>query len=430
MPYLFVGAGQAGSSIVDEIFAHKNMDEIATHLVFNSTVRDLRKLTNIDRNSWYGIAEGTGLVPGTTDGFEEQVTGGFGRNPVRADEVLADNRAALDNTLYDELTERVEIDEGTASTASDNAEAGAETTATESVVETEETNVPFAFVFCGLGGGTGCGITAHLIDAIDEYTNGTCKAIAVCVLPNTQGPVGTVDDESDEGASPSRQAWNARYGLNQIEQVADGIILVDNERLSYHEAAEGQFTDLNEYVASAIVSLISGTVLERIDRSEYDVDPPIIDIQDIVTSLSFGLGEDTETGYASMGRSVEMTKSLAGYLLPFIGQNKIDATALSQVAELKQTVADVDTREARKAVGLLRAPSTYIADTDYQIQTSTLRSFLHARCDEVNLGATLTNRSLVSFTTLFTYRREDLERLAELETLAEEYETESDAVIA
>ena len=59
-----------------------------------------------------------------------------------------------------------------------------------------------------------------------------------------------------------------------------------------------------------------------------------------------------------------------------------------------------------------------------------MRSFLHARCDEVNLGSTLTNRSLVSFTTLFTYRREDLERLAELETLAEEYETESDAVIA
>ncbi|CCC39498.1 FtsZ/tubulin family protein [Haloquadratum walsbyi] len=429
MPYLFVGAGQAGSSIVDEIFAHNNMDEIATHLVFNSTVRDLRKLTNIDRNSWYGIAEGAGLVPGTTDGFEEQVTGGFGRNPVRADEVITNNRAALDNTLYDELTEQIKFEEETVNTG-DSSEDDTGTTATDPVVETEETNVPFAFVFCGLGGGTGCGITAHIIDAIDEYTGGTCKTIAVCVLPNTQGPVGTVNNESDEGASPSRQAWNARYGLNQIEQVADGIILIDNERLSYHEAAEGQFTDLNEYVASAIVSLISGTVLERIDRSEYDVDPPIIDIQDIVTSLSFGLGEDTETGYASMGRSVEMTKSLAGYLLPFIGQNEIDATALSQVAELKQTVADVDTREARKAIGLLRAPSTYIADTDYQIQTSTLRSFLHARCDEVNLGATLTNRSLVSFTTLFTYRREDLERLTELETLAEEYETESDAVIA
>mgnify|MGYP002760158530 FL=1 len=429
MPYLFVGAGQAGSSIVDEIFAHNNMDEIATHLVFNSTVRDLRKLTNIDRNSWYGIAEDAGLVPGTTDGFEEQVTGGFGRNPVRADEVITNNRAALDNTLYDELTEQIKFEEETVNTG-DSSEDDTGTTATDPVVETEETNVPFAFVFCGLGGGTGCGITAHIIDAIDEYTGGTCKTIAVCVLPNTQGPVGTVNDESDEGASPSRQAWNARYGLNQIEQVADGIILIDNERLSYHEAAEGQFTDLNEYVASAIVSLISGTVLERIDRSEYDVDPPIIDIQDIVTSLSFGLGEDTETGYASMGRSVEMTKSLAGYLLPFIGQNEIDATALSQVAELKQTVADVDTREARKAIGLLRAPSTYIADTDYQIQTSTLRSFLHARCDEVNLGATLTNRSLVSFTTLFTYRREDLERLTELETLAEEYETESDAVIA
>ncbi|MBX0325238.1 cell division protein FtsZ [Halomicroarcula sp. F13] len=389
------------------------MGQIATPLIFNSTIRDLQKLKNVDRDNWYGVAEGAGLVPGTTDGFEEQVTGGFGRNPVRANEVMEDNRSVLQNTIRDELTESIKSEDDE----------------DDSPTQTAETNVPFAFVFCGLGGGTGCGITPHLIEAVDDYTNGTCKTIAVCVLPNTQGPVGQSDEE--ESASPSRQAWNARYGIDRIEDVADGIILVDNERLSYHEAAEGQFTDLNEYVASSIVDLVSGTVLERIDRSEYDVDPPIIDIQDIVTSLSFGLGgEQSETGYASMGRSVQMTKSLSGYLLPFIGGKSVDASALSHLAELKQTVEGADTQDARKAIGLLRAPSNYVADTDYQIDTSKLRSFLTARCDEVNLGATLTKRNLVSFTTLFTYRREDLDRLDELESLATEYERESEAVVS
>jgi cell division GTPase FtsZ len=413
MPYLFVGAGQAGSSIVDEVFGHANMEQIATPLVFNSTIRDLQTLGNIGRDRWYGIAEGAGIVPGTRDRFEEQVTGGFGRNPVRANDVMDDNRAALDTTLQRAL-------DGEPEPAAD-----AETDGGDQAMQT---NVPFAFLFVGLGGGTGCGIARHIVDAIDEYTDGRCKTIAVCVLPNTQGPVGQGDD--DEEATPSRQAWNARYGLNRIEDVVDGVILVDNERLAYHEAAEGQFTDLNEYVASSVVDLISGTVLERIDLSEYDIDPPIIDIQDIVTSLSFGLGDETETGYASMGRSVEMTRSLPGYLVPFIGRNHVDASAMAHLAELKQTVEDIDTRESRKAIGLLRAPSQYIDATEYQIDTSRLRAFLSARCDEVNLGATLTKRHLASFTTLFTYRREDLDRLAEIESLADEYEQESEAVVS
>jgi cell division GTPase FtsZ len=405
MPYLFVGAGQAGSSLVDEVFAHNNMEKIATPLVFNSTIRDLQNLSNINRENWYGVAETAGLVPGTTEGFEEKVTGGFGRNPVRADEVMAENRDVLDGTLRDHL---------------DNAEADAD--------DGDGANVPFAFLFAGLGGGTGCGVTPHIAEAIDDYSDGTCETIAVCVLPNTQGPVGGGDDEE---TSPSRQAWNAWYGLDRIEDAVDGIILVDNQQLSYHEAAEGQFTDLNEYVAASLVDLVSGTVLEQIDRSNYGVDPPIIDIQDIVTSLSFGVGEgENTTGYASLGRSVEMTKSLSGYLLPFVGKKQIDAAALAHVSDMKQTLTGVDSTDARKAIGLLRSPSRYVAETNYQIDTSKLRSFLTGRCDEVNLGVTLTNRNLVSFTTLFTYRREDLSRLEELSSLAKEYEHESEAVVA
>lgn len=400
MPYLFVGAGQAGSAIVDDVFGHKNISKIAHPVVFNSTIRDLQNLSNIGPENWYGISEDYGLVEGDTQGFEERVTGGFGRNPVRADEVMESHRGTLPDALNEQL----------ASASTDDGEgAGAD--------------VPFAFLFVGVGGGTGCGIAPHLADAVREYTDGVAQVIAVCIIPNTQGPVG---HDEDTEATPSRQAWNARYGLDRLEDVADGIILVDNQRLAYHDAAEGQFTDYNEFIASSIVDLISGPVLERIDRSNYDVDPPIIDLQDVVTSLSFGVpGEAPEPGYASLGRAVMMTRSLPGYLLPFVGRQPITATDLWDRVKLKQTVEGTEMDEMEKAIGLLRAPETYIASGEHQIDTSKFRSSLTVHCNEVNLGVTLTKRNLASFTTLLTYRRENIDRIAEIETLAEEYEQEA-----
>ncbi|MFB6199060.1 MAG: cell division protein FtsZ, partial [Halobacteriaceae archaeon] len=99
------------------------------------------------------------------------------------------------------------------------------------------------------------------------------------------------------------------------------------------DAAEGRFADYNEYVASAIVDLVSGPVLERIDPSEYDeIDPPVIDLQDVVTSITFDdQPSGSRPGYASLGRSITMTKSLSGYLLPFVGHKQIDTASLSRV---------------------------------------------------------------------------------------------------
>lgn len=404
MPYLFVGAGQAGSAIVDEVFEHKNIQQIAQPIVFNSTIRDLQNLSNISQESWYGVAEQYGLVEGGTAGFEERVTGGFGRNPVKADEVMSgrvpDIEAAIDEQL------------------------GGETEPEEAQTEaTEQADIPFAFIFVGLGGGTGCGIAPYIADAIANYTNDIAQIIAVCVLPNTQGPVG---GDSDTEATPSRQAWNTRYGLNRIKRVVQGIIFVDNQRLAYHNAAEGQFTEYNEFIASGIVDLISGPILERIDRSEYEVDPPIIDLQDIVTSLSLGGADNRqEPGYASLCRSVLMTKTLPGYLLPVVGKQNITATDLWDRARLKQTIEDVDLDDTQKAIGLLRAPSRYIRDNEYRIDTSKFRSSLTAHCNEVNLGVTLTNRNLASFTSLLTFAREDVSRVQEINELAEEYEQTS-----
>lgn len=405
MPYLFVGAGQAGSAIVDEVFEHKNISKIAHPIVFNSTIRDLQNLSNISSDHWYGVAEQYGLVEGGTAGFEERVTGGFGRNPVQADEVMSQHREAIWDVLDEQL--------GQADTDEETVE--------------QEADIPFAFIFVGLGGGTGCGISPYLAEEIRSYTDGVARIIAVCVLPNTQGPVG--EDETE--ATPSRQAWNARYGLNSIEDVVDGVVLVDNQRLAYHNAAEGQFTEYNRFIADGIVDLVSGPILERIDRSEYEVDPPIIDLQDVITSLSLGApASDTDIGYASLSRSVMMTRSLPGYLLPFVGQQEITATDLWDRARLKQTVEDVDMDDTQKAIGLLRAPSQYIRDNEYRIDTSKFRSTLTMHCNEVNLGVTLTKRNLASFTALLTFAREDISRIEEIEALAEEYEQESGAPTA
>lgn len=402
MPYLFIGAGQAGSAVVDDIFAHKNMSKIAHPLVFNSTIRDLQNLSNVDEKHWYGVAERHGLVRGETQGFEEQVTGGFGRNPVKADAVMERHRDEIGTALDEQLREPAEADDDGAGGQAD---------------------VPFAFLFVGLGGGTGCGIAPYLAEEIAAYTGGATRIIAICILPNTQGPVG---EDADE-ATPSRQAWNARYGLNRLEETVDGVVLVDNQRLAYHDAAEGQFTEYNEFIGAGIVDLVAGPILERIDRSEYDIDPPIIDLQDVVTALTIEGKGSPEPGYASMCRAVLMTKSLPGYLLPFVGRKQITATDLWDRARLKQTLDNSNLDDAQKAIGLLRAPGRYVSDNKYRIDTSKLRSTLTAHCNEVNLGVALTERNLASFTAFVMFEREDVERIKDIESLAEKYEQEQGA---
>lgn len=435
MPYLFVGAGQAGSAIVDEIFGHKNIRRIATPLVFNSTVRDLQNLSNIGEEFWYGIAEQYGLVPGTTEGFEERVTGGFGRNPVEADEVVSDlyNNDSFQEVFEThlggaEVTADIEGDETGNSVPIIGRLSGSNGAPTEAIEA--ENNVPYAFVFFALGGGTGCGAAPYIVRSIKQWTDDAAQVIAVCVLPNVEGPIGTESDE--EEMAPNRQAWNTRYGLTRIEKEVDGLIFVDNQRLSYHVAAEGKFSEYNKYIASGIVDLVSGPVLERIDPGDYDdVDPPIIDLRDVITSLSFDVrGTDAEPGYASLGRAVTMTKSLPGYLLPLVGNQTIDSGALARLAGSKRTLSDAPVEDATKGIGLIRAPPSYVSSPSKGIETSIFRQYLRSNCEEVNLGATLTQRNLASFTALFTYRREDLSRISELEELAEEYEERTETLHA
>lgn len=476
MTYLFVGAGQAGSAIVDAvfdytsdstlgIFGEDDITALAEPLVFNSTIRDLQNLRNIDAEAQFGIAEQHGLVDGNTAGFEEQVTGGFGRDPVKADEVMTDH--------YDELVARLEERFGASTTAftdggdaewseqdddwsrteesfADDPEGGFEEHPEDDVAPedddgfgtdttggvggaepTEQEEIQFAFVCLGLGGGTGCGIAPSLVDAIHDYTDGRADVVVLGILPNTMGQV--TGETGEDAAGAGRQAWNARYGLNRLEDRAEGIVLVDNQRISYQAAAESQFSEYNEYVAAGVYDLVAGPILSGVDPSDYDdIDTPDIDVQDIVTSLSFGVGtSESKAGYAALGRSATMTRSLPGYLLPFVGKKDVDSAALVRLATSKQSVADLDPADAQKAIGLVRAPSNYLSGSGRRVETSTIREYLQAQCSlqEVNLGVALHDRRLATVTTLLTYEREDVARIREIEEKAEAYEEQTEAMI-
>jgi cell division GTPase FtsZ len=467
MTYLFVGAGQAGSAIVDAvfdytsdstlgIFGEDDITALAEPLVFNSTIRDLQNLRNVDAEAQFGIAEQHGLVDGNTAGFEEQVTGGFGRDPVKADEVMTDH--------YDELVARLEerfgaspaafTDGGDAEwsdqdddwnrtdeaaendpggfAAGDDDQFEPDTTSGVGGGEpTEQEEIQFAFVCLGLGGGTGCGIAPSIVDAIHDYTNGRADVVVLGILPNTMGQV--TGETGEDAAGAGRQAWNARYGLNRLEDRAEGIVLVDNQRISYQAAAESQFSEYNEYVAAGIYDLVAGPILSGVDPSDYDdIDTPDIDVQDIVTSLSFGVGtSDSKAGYAALGRSATMTQSLPGYLLPFVGKKDVDSAALVRLASSKQSVADLDPADAQKAIGLVRAPSSYLSGSGRRVETSTIREYLQGQCSlqEVNLGVALHDRRLATVTTLLTYERADVDRIMEIEEKARAYEEQTEAMI-
>ncbi|WP_256393070.1 cell division protein FtsZ [Natronoarchaeum rubrum] len=431
MTYLFVGAGQAGGAIVDAIFEYTDdsmlglfestdISTLGRPLVFNSTMRDLQNLSNVPEEDQYGVAKDHGLIQGTEPGFEEMVTGGFGRNPVDADEVMSEHTDQLQAILDERFgSGGLDLD---LEDEDENEDDGA------SAVENSD-NIQFAFLFLGLGGGTGCGIGPHLAQQIKEFTDGSTHVVAVAVLPNTRG---TGEDDSDE-TNAGRQAWNARYGLDRLEDAVDGIVLVDNQRISYLDSAGGEFGEYNEYVATAIHDMVAGPMLSSVDASQVDgVDTPDIDVRDIMTSLSFGIGNDeSEPGYGAIGRSVTMTKSLTGYLMPFFGNREIDSAALSRLSASKQTLARADAGDAQKAISLVRAPSGNLTAGANSVEIGTVKEYLERSCslNEVNIGVALSDRNLASVTTLLTYQREDLDRLDEIERAADAYEEETEELL-
>lgn len=403
MVYLTIGVGQAGCSIIDSLYKYNNIKLIAEPIMINSTAKDLLNIKNVKRDDWYGVSESKGLITGKTQGFEEYVVGGFGKNPVNANNVIESHYQSVVDILEKRFIDEEESNED------DDGSKG---------------NLNFAFLAFSLGGGTGCGIAPYIAKALKEFTKNKVNIIAIGVLPATRRNV--VQSESD---GSDRQAWNANYGLMRTKDTVDAMILVDNQRISFDSNMESMYSEYNDYVATSIVDLISGMLIEQIDPAQYpELNPPVIDMQDILTALSFDhKGKGRKTGIASLGRASVTTRDLFNYIVPIGKYNKIDALALAKLAAKKQTLANVDISDCEKNLALIRAPPKYLKDAKLNINTRVIEEYMvkNSKLNECHLGVSLTKRNLVSLTTMYTYQYENVPRIKELQSLAAKYEEKS-----
>ncbi len=416
MVYLICGVGQAGGAVVDEMFADKNLQRVATPLAINSTLKDLQSLRNIPRSNWLGLSEVRGIIPGTTVGFEELVVGGFGKDPRRAKDVLGKN---LDNVtaFFRDFAVRNTSQENLAARQWEVVRDGEEW----SGVDPNLGSIPFALIVLGLGGGTGCGASPLIAKAIREASAVSPSIIVVGILPATH-------EQSAEGAHGTfRQAWNALYALNELEPHVDGVILVDNERLAFSRNIELLFPSFNRYIAHALNDLVLGNLLEGINPKEYErLSLPVIDSQDIVTALSFdGAKKKRRPGYASIGWAAEPTRSLRDYFLPGFGRRDVDLAAVFRLAIRKQSIQEINPDEAQKNLGLVRLPVSMAKKKAVFPQTSLVEAELGklTRLNETHFGISLGKRPLVSVNTLFTFELRQLARIRQLQELANRYST-------
>jgi hypothetical protein len=397
MVYQFVGIGQAGCSLLDSVFTFKNIPLFGTPTAINSTAKDLANLKIVkNKANWLGISAERGFVRGDEKGivFEEIVTGGFGKNPVRGSEVVEEHYDSLLNALEARMKSEV----GAEKSKKFGLKAGGKS-------ETREAeHVPFSILFLSFGGGTGCGAAPYVAKALKELSEENMRIIVVGVLP---------------AANQMLEAWNTRYGINELKKYTDSFILVDNERIAYRADYEALYPKYNDYVAASIVDLTAGILLEKIDPSEHEISPPVIDMNDVITATSL----NGESCFATLGRTSMMSRSLPGYFIPIGEHKEIDTLTLCRLTVEKLTVANVDPAKTVKNLALLKVPPYYLKK-EGRLDVKQLKEFMLERSvlGESHLGILLTKRNLVSLTTLFTHKYDDLDRLREIEHLAEEYE--------
>lgn len=379
MAHAFIGAGQCGCGIVDAMFSHKNMFKIATPIVINSATQDLMNLKNLNKKYWVGVSKTHGFVDGVTEGFDELVVGGFGKDPVKGGEIIKAHYSALKKTLKERI-------EGAGK---------------------DKRSAPVVFLAVGLGGGTGSGTSPFVARAIKELFD--IPIIAIAVLPAVK-----------EG---NITAWNAWRCLNELFDYIDAYILVDNERITQLESMESMFKQYNMYVAQSLIDLLLGTILEKIKPSDYALNPPVIDIQDIITAITFKSGLKSKPGFATLSRVSSRIRPFSRYLLPFGGYQKVNVKSLIERSFRRMTLKDVNPGDCLKSLAMLRVPSYYLKRKG-RINTNAVFQLLKDRTTshETHFGIAITRKNLASITLLTTYMPSVLPRLRELEELAAEHE--------
>ncbi len=374
--YAFVSVGQCGGGILDAVFEEKAILGTSKALVINSATSDMLNLRNIKREHWLGLSR-NGFLEGKEKDFESIITGGYGQDRDKAEKDAARHYGQLLEALAGHFLEG----------------------------SVDAKKISCAFVLFGLGGGTGSGAGPVVASAFRALG---IPVIAIAILP--------------AGEEGSLAASNAHVSLKRLSSFANSVILVDNQRIAYTGNMANAYKRYNDYVAKALIELVLGSATERVDSKAFVGNPPVIDINDIITATTL----KGQTSYACLARSSEKARGLLHYLFPFGGWKRIDVIKLLYESFLKLSLEGAKPEESEKNLALLRLPTHYLESSGMLAPIDIIRSFLSERSSlkQTHLGVSVTRRNLVSVVLLFTYPEEKLERLAQLKAQATHYKQE------
>lgn len=391
----FIGIGQCGCTIIDTIFEEKNMFQIANPIAINSDVNDMKKLKNLGRQYWIGISREEGFIEGTRSGFGQYVTGGCGNYPENAEEIISPK--------YDELKEFLKK-------------------RIESVPSNDKSKskltTPFALLAVGAGGGTGSGTAPLVAKALKELYN-NIPILAITVLPATK-----------EGGQLTRNAWRC---IRKLTEHVDGIILVDNEKLTNKKNIEYHFPQYNRYIARCITDMIAGIIIEKIDltKLKFGREFKDIDFKDIVNTSSFQFDGKNKPGFAVIGRASRQVRGLLFYM-PVISKFPLGYRSIEWKDMLKEAMSglslelkDIELEKSMKNLVNIRLPDHYLKN-EAKFDTESIKNYMqqYSRIGWRILGISRTKRYLASITVLLTFQPNELQRLIEIEEAARKYDRE------
>ena len=192
----------------------------------------------------------------------------------------------------------------------------------------------------GLGGGTGAGVGPVILEGLKSLTDSPVYVLGI--LP--------ADVEDDQ------QAYNAARSLQSYVDLADNVILFDNEEWCDGDDLDAQYPELNIELVTRIIAVLGVGELENAPIAETMLDP-----SDTMKALESG-GVST-LGYATT--ELDRPDSLLGKLLNLLtsSEEEPEVTDAAKIKELIQATVNskltlpCDVSSAERAMLSLSGPS-------------------------------------------------------------------------
>ena len=229
MKLALLGVGNAGTQIVDQLLAAESQtDRPLTEgnvLAFNTTPSAFADTTHIDGERQVVIGD---IHPDVTR--PEDIADRSGED--RREGVAGDPELGVE-VARDDLPE-----------------------IRRSLDMVDDTEVDAAMIVAGLGGGTGCGLGAVLLEELASIYE--IPIYVLGVLPTSE--------ESDQ------RAWTAARAVRTFVPLADAVFPVDTESWLASTESDG-YGELNRAIATRLVSLFGSGERESTAISELRMDP-------------------------------------------------------------------------------------------------------------------------------------------------------------